>query len=159
MSKRIAGYNLILSAAAIATAMLARPCSSPAQNVYTNNMFTQAGFVVRFADTPEKRQHLARLPADKLVTRTSRGKTYYIYADPNGCQCAYVGTPQAYQAYQNGSGFSASGPQGFSLSPEVTEDSRAVTGRTLGSMEEDAEPAQPGTRSFDDYVFGGLATD
>ena len=69
--------------------------------VVPNNLFTAAGFIVKYATTPEKRAILRSLPADKLVKRTKYGNVYYIYADAARCNCAYVGTPQAYAAYQN----------------------------------------------------------
>src|SRR5215831_16816256 len=69
--------------------------------VVPDNMFTQAGFTVKYATTPEKEAILRRLPSDKLVTRKKDGKLYYVYADAAGCNCAYVGTPEAYAAYQN----------------------------------------------------------
>ena len=36
------------------------------------------------------------------MTHVKNGKTYYIYADPNGCRCAYVGTTEAYATFRNG---------------------------------------------------------
>jgi len=69
--------------------------------VVPNNLFTAAGFVVKYATTPEKRAILRSLPPDKLIKRTKDGKLYYVYADAARCNCAYVGTPQAYAAYQN----------------------------------------------------------
>ena len=69
--------------------------------VVPNNLFTQAGFVVKYATTPEKSRILKSLPPDKLVTRTKNGKLFYVYADAAGCNCAYVGTPQAFAAYRN----------------------------------------------------------
>ena len=69
--------------------------------VIPNNLFTQAGFVVKYATTPEKSRILRSLPPDKLVTRTKDGRLYYVYADASGCNCAYVGTPEAYAAYRN----------------------------------------------------------
>ena len=66
-----------------------------------NNLFTAAGFIVKYATTPEKSAILRSLPPDKLVKRTKDGKLYYVYADAARCNCAYVGTPQAYAAYQN----------------------------------------------------------
>ena len=66
-----------------------------------NNLFTAAGFIVKYATTPEKRAILRSLPPDKLVKRTKEGRLYYVYADAARCNCAYVGTPQAYAAYQN----------------------------------------------------------
>ena len=70
--------------------------------VVPNNLFTAAGFIVKYATTPEKRAILRSLPPDKLVKRTKGGELYYVYADAAGCNCAYVGTAQAYAAYQNG---------------------------------------------------------
>jgi len=70
--------------------------------VVPNNLFTAAGFVVKYATRPEKSAILRSLPPDKLVRRTKDGKLYYVYADAARCNCAYVGTPQAYAAYQNG---------------------------------------------------------
>ena len=82
--------------------------------VIPNNLFTQAGFVVKYAVTPEKTAILRSLPQDKLVKRTKEGRTYYVYADAERCNCAYVGTPEAYATYQNwsniGPGGGGSGP-------------------------------------------------
>jgi len=72
------------------------------QSSVPNNLFTAAGFVVKYATTPEKRAILQSLPPDKLVRRTKHGRIYYVYADAARCNCAYVGTPEAYAAYQNG---------------------------------------------------------
>jgi hypothetical protein len=69
--------------------------------VIPDNLFTQAGFVVKYATTLEKSRILRSLPPDKIVKRTKDGKLYYVYADAAGCNCAYVGTPEAYAAYRN----------------------------------------------------------
>jgi hypothetical protein len=76
-----------------------------------NNLFTAAGFIVKYATTPEKRAMLRSLPPDKLVKRTKDGITYYVYADAARCNCAYVGTVQAYAAYQNSPNDPSSGNQ------------------------------------------------
>ena len=119
-----------------------------AQQSTPNNLFTAAGFTVRYADTPAKLAHLRRLPPDKLVTKQRGGKMYYVYADPNICGCAYVGTPEAYRAYQNGSDGSQVLGGGESIVDQMTAD-----------MTEEDTPAQPGAPSFDDYVFGGMRDD
>jgi hypothetical protein len=116
------------------------------QHSDANNLFTAAGFAVRYADTPEKMAHLRRLPADKLVTRMRNGKMYYIYADPNICQCAYVGTPRAYQAYQAGA-FGGIGGGGVNVEQNIEE----AEGDDMSSV--------PGAPSFNDYVFGGIQDD
>ena len=108
-------------------------------------MFTASGFMVKFADTPEKLAVLRALPPDKLVTRKRAGKTYYVYADPYGCICAFVGTPAAYAAYQNGGIAPASALGGGP--PSVAEQ----------MFDEDATedaPSMPGTEPAMEYIFG-----
>src|SRR6476646_8198852 len=91
----------IFAVTMIAAATHARSVSAQ-QGAAANNLFTASGFVVQYANTDEKLAHLKRLPPDKLVARSRGGKKYYIYADPNICQCAYVGTPEAYRVFQTG---------------------------------------------------------
>jgi hypothetical protein len=122
--------------------------SVTAQQSTPNNLFTAAGFTVRYADTPAKLAHLRRLPPDKLVTKQRGGKMYYVYADPNICRCAYVGTSEAYRAYQTGSDGSRFLSGGESIVDQMAND-----------MTDDDMPAQPGAPSFDDYVFGGMRDD
>jgi hypothetical protein len=123
--------------------------TAAAQQPTPNNMFTAAGFVVQYADTPAKQAHLRRLPPDKLVTRTRGGKVYYVYADPTICRCAYVGTPAAYQAFQNGPDAPQFGGGGG--------DSRGQ--QMIDEMSVEDSPSEPGAPSFDDYVFGGMRDD
>ena len=68
-------------------------------------MLTAAGFQTRPADTPAQQAQLRSLPPLKLVAERLPGKTGssgigYVYADPNGCKCVYVGNAAAYQAYR-----------------------------------------------------------
>jgi len=116
---------------------------SSQQHTAANNLFTAAGFVVRYADTPQKLAHLRKLPADKMVVRSRNGKTYYVYADPIICQCAYVGTPEAYRAFQSGVG-SAGG----------TGESRFDA--AVGEAQDQDSASVIGDESFNDYVFGGM---
>jgi hypothetical protein len=80
--------------------------------VVPDNLFTQAGFVVKYATTPEKAAILRSLPPDKLVTRKKDGRLYYVYADAARCNCAYVGTPEAYSRYQNWANVGGNAPGG-----------------------------------------------
>ena len=59
-----------------------------------------AGFMRLQADTPEKVAKLQSLPQDTLVYAQRKKGPVYIYADAGGCACAFVGTPAAYQQYQ-----------------------------------------------------------
>lgn len=62
----------------------------------TRSVLITAGFKPSAADTPEKLARLKVFPMDKFVARkTKAGLPYYIYADPHGCVCAYVGDQKA----------------------------------------------------------------
>jgi hypothetical protein len=95
--------------------------------VVPDNLFTQAGFIVKYATTPEKKAVLKSLPPDKLVTRRKDGKLYYVYADAARCNCAYVGTPEAYAAYRNWANIGPGG-DGGSLNAMQTIDSDVGSG-------------------------------
>jgi hypothetical protein len=60
----------------------------------------EAGFKMIPADTAEKVAQLQALPSYKLVKRTINGNVRYVYADPTGCQCAYVGGAEQYALYK-----------------------------------------------------------
>lgn len=60
-----------------------------------------AGFVMRKADSAEKLVHVKRLPPRKFVSRVKNGQTYYVYADPELCQCVFVGNAVAFEAYRD----------------------------------------------------------
>ena len=68
---------------------------------HSGNILINSGFVARPADTPAKLARLRSFPKDKFVARKTRdGQLYYIYADPDLCVCAYVGTPKAMADYR-----------------------------------------------------------
>jgi hypothetical protein len=65
------------------------------------NMLSAAGFQMKPADTPKRVAHLQTLTPLKLLPYTRRdGKLLYVYADPKGCNCLYVGDESAYQRYR-----------------------------------------------------------
>lgn len=76
-------------------------CQTPAARVATHeNNLAVAGFLVRPANTPERRAMLARLPAHKFVQHAKGDTVQYVYADPSVCKCLYVGSQAAYAKYQ-----------------------------------------------------------
>jgi hypothetical protein len=52
------------------------------------------------ANTPEQMERLRLLPPRKFVARTKEGRRYYLYADPDYCQCVFVGNELAMKNYQ-----------------------------------------------------------
>jgi len=65
------------------------------------NLLAAAGFQMKPANSPSRVAHLQTLTPLKLLpyTRTD-GKLLYVYADPKGCNCLYVGDETAYQRYR-----------------------------------------------------------
>jgi hypothetical protein len=90
-----------VSAALAAVIALALPACTVPQNVTRmEDLMIKAGFQVRRADTPERQAHLATLTPRRLVRHDRDGTPHYVFADPQGCQCVYVGNEPAYQRYR-----------------------------------------------------------
>lgn len=89
---------ILLIAAAILTST---GCASVRQEdaATTEASLAAAGFQMQPADTPERLADLKSMPSWKLVARRTDGKVVYTYADPEWCQCFYVGGPEEYSAY------------------------------------------------------------
>jgi hypothetical protein len=66
----------------------------------TESTLSAAGFQMKLADTPERLAHLQTMRPLKVVPHLKDGKLLYVYADPTGCKCLYIGDEQAYQRYQ-----------------------------------------------------------
>jgi hypothetical protein len=76
-------------------------CQTPHQRIVDHESdLAAAGFLVRPADTAERRALLARLPEHKFVQRVKDDKVHYVYADASVCKCLYVGSEAAYGQYQ-----------------------------------------------------------
>lgn len=63
-------------------------------------LMENSGFIMRAANTPQAMERLKILPPRKMVARTKNGQRYYIYADPDGCKCAMVGSENALRNYR-----------------------------------------------------------
>ena len=59
-----------------------------------------AGFIIRPANTPERKAMLSRLPPHRFVKRENGDDIHYVYADPLVCDCLYVGSQQAYGQFK-----------------------------------------------------------
>ncbi len=76
-------------------------CQTPQQKVaHHEDNLAAAGFIVRPANTPERKAMLSRLPPHRFVQRAKGDVVYYVYADPLVCGCLYVGSQQAYDQYK-----------------------------------------------------------
>jgi hypothetical protein len=63
-------------------------------------MLAAAGFRIHRADSPELQKYLSSMPRHQLVSQTRDGNVVYMYADPDNCQCVYVGGSGEYSEYE-----------------------------------------------------------
>jgi hypothetical protein len=85
-----------------------------------------SGFKMREANTPDRMAKLKSFPARKFVRRTRGGVPYFIYADPDYCKCAYVGTQAAMDTFR-GMSARASGLPGYTGPVDTSKPSGANT--------------------------------
>lgn len=65
----------------------------------TEELLAAAGFKKELIDAVES-EDIEATPPHRLVTRVRNGAVQYSYADPDRCQCVYVGGPKEYAEYQ-----------------------------------------------------------
>ncbi len=64
-------------------------------------MLAAAGFAMLPADTAQRKQQLSTLPPLTLSYYVGHtGKMHYWMADPQFCNCLYLGSEEAYQKYE-----------------------------------------------------------
>lgn len=84
--------------AAASAAMVLSGCAAEIEQ--REDMLAAAGFRVKTATTPERLQSMQMLPPHRFTQENLNGREVWVYADPTVCRCLYVGTPDAYQRYQ-----------------------------------------------------------
>jgi hypothetical protein len=122
-------------------ALLVSGTSGYAQQT-TGQLLIASGFNPIAATTPAAMARLTSFPANQFLLRSKAGRPYYIYADPTGCGCAYVGSVAALDKYR--ATFGALPPD-TAMSGGLTDPERNI----INSMENDDASAQ-----FNNDVFG-----
>src|SRR5882724_6610141 len=64
------------------------------QALDTEQFLAAAGFWMQLGDTPERREQLAAMPPYRVTSRAIGASIEYAYADPQNCECVYVGGTQ-----------------------------------------------------------------
>lgn len=91
-------YIFVCSALALVLTACAQIKES--SNRLEESHLRDAGFKIMLADSQDRQDMLRTLPADS-VTRIQHGDAvYYVYPDPDGCVCLYVGRESEYQRLQ-----------------------------------------------------------
>ncbi len=66
----------------------------------TGQLLISSGFNPIAATTPELMTRLNSFPPNQFQLRQKGGRPYYVYSDPSGCSCAYVGSVAAMNKYR-----------------------------------------------------------
>jgi hypothetical protein len=66
----------------------------------TGQLLISSGFNPIAATTPELVARLMSFPPNQFLLRKKGNRPYYVYADPSGCTCAYVGNVAAMDKYR-----------------------------------------------------------
>ena len=81
--------------------LLTAACSGPRPVLDKEALLTSTGFERREADSSKRQAMMERLPPNKLIQQQRKGKAVYIYADPTGCNCVYLGNRDAFERYEH----------------------------------------------------------
>jgi hypothetical protein len=122
-------------------ALLAPLASAFAQQT-TGQLLISSGFNPIAATTPDTVKRLMTFPPNQFVLRNKAGRQFYVYADPSGCTCAYVGSVDAMNKYRDS----------FRTLPTESVSAGGFTDpeqNMINSMEQDDASAQ-----FNNDVFG-----
>ncbi len=77
-------------------------CMSPAAPyLEKGRTLSEAGFIAHQADTTARYAMMNLLPPGQLTYRPSSSGPIYLYADPIGCGCVYMGSEAAFQTLRN----------------------------------------------------------
>ena len=81
-------------------AVLLGPGTSSHAQQTTGQLLISSGFNPIAATTPEMMARLKSFPANQFLLRRKEGRPYYVYADPTGCGCAYIGSAATMDKYR-----------------------------------------------------------
>jgi hypothetical protein len=101
-----------------------------------------SGFNPIAATTPAMVDRLMSIPPNQFQLRQKDGRPYYVYADPSGCTCAYVGSVAAMNKYRASYG-------ALPADALPSDGSANLEQEMMNSMENDDAGAQ-----FNKDVFG-----
>jgi len=103
--KRLLNSRLLASGVGgvliVAQAVALTSCTTTsAGNQSKGDSLAAAGFVERPANTKKRQTMQARLPANQFLKRVHGNSVSYVYSDPAGCKCIYIGSQKSYDRYR-----------------------------------------------------------
>ncbi|MFT8775050.1 MAG: hypothetical protein ABF893_00065 [Gluconacetobacter liquefaciens] len=145
-------HAMRMGAVTLASAGLAG-CLSPAKPYLDmGRRLADAGFVAHKADTTARYAMMNMLPPGEVTYRPSTVGPVYLYADPIGCGCVYMGSATAYSYYVSSVSAGKKAVAAPSAIPAMAAENRRDTASwdwSAWSPNADPGPSQPR------HVIGG----
>jgi hypothetical protein len=96
-------FSLLPGLALLSCVSLVIALEAPSKPFLDKNSFylSSAGFRVQLANDAAGKKALHGLPPHQFVTHSIGGQARYFYAEPQHCNCIFIGTQQAYDSYRN----------------------------------------------------------
>lgn len=91
----------VITCALVAGLLSALPATAQQPGLAIGMKLEDAGFKMREANTPDRVARLRSIPPHVFVPHRKDGRRYYVYADPTGCRCAFVGDETAMKTYRD----------------------------------------------------------
>jgi hypothetical protein len=94
-------FRLLPALTLLLGATLLVALETPSKPFLDKNSFylTSAGFRVQLANDAMGKKALHALPPHRFVMHRIGDQVRYFYAEPQHCNCIFIGTPAAYQSY------------------------------------------------------------
>jgi hypothetical protein len=76
---------------------------TPSKPFLEKNSFylSSSGFRLQLANDPAGKKAMHALPVHRFVMHKVGGEVRYLYAEPQHCNCIFIGTAQAYNTYRS----------------------------------------------------------
>ena len=123
-------FGMLAALALSSCVSLVIALEAPSKPFLDRNSFylSSAGFRVQLANDAAGKKALRALPPHQFVTHSIGGQMRYFYAEPQHCNCIFVGTQQAYDSYRNM--LSQQLQQADSISPDYRTQASALLSST-----------------------------
>ncbi len=92
--------GFLLLAAGLMTAGLGLSACQTLSVEDKESLLIEAGFTQKSADTPEKIAKMRTLAPNKFTRLVQNGRLVYVYADPNICNCIFLGYEDRFERYR-----------------------------------------------------------
>jgi hypothetical protein len=102
----VRALRLLPAVVGLLCATMAAAAEAPGQPSLEKNSFylSSAGFHIQMANDPAGQKALRALPPHRFVTNGAGDAVRYLYAEPQHCNCIFVGTQTAYDNYRKMAG-------------------------------------------------------